>query len=115
MDTERGKMKMAVVTITDVDEQVKQNFEQTCSTVGMSMSAGINILMRMAIRESDLLFGSVSNANIVKDSLRQQQRQAVYDFIASNDASSDELNSEDYAEFESGKFKPKFSPRDLAL
>jgi hypothetical protein len=44
----------------------------------------------------------------------QMQCEALKDFFADN-SGDDELNAEDYAELESGKYKLNFSARELAL
>jgi addiction module RelB/DinJ family antitoxin len=80
---ERSKMEMANTLITvDLDEQVKQNFEKACADVGMNLSAGINILIRMAIREKDLLFGMLTSEEATETkSLAQKQNEALKEFF----------------------------------
>ena len=46
---------------------------------------------------------------------QQLQRKAVYDFFAVNSAADNELTSEDFAEFESGKFKLIFPQREFEV
>jgi antitoxin component of RelBE/YafQ-DinJ toxin-antitoxin module len=104
---------MANVAVTfNADEAVTQNFERACADMGMSVSAGFNILMRVALREQRLLFGetNISQGNIT--TFQQQQRNAAYDFIASNHATDDTLSDADYAELENGKYAFKLELDD---
>ncbi|MCL2825233.1 MAG: hypothetical protein FWD57_14680 [Polyangiaceae bacterium] len=84
--------------------------------MGISVSAGINVLMRGALREQQLLFGDAEfppEGNIT--TFQQQQRNAAHDFVASRDSADDELSDADYAELESGKYGFKLELRDLAV
>ena len=98
---------MANVAVTfNADEHIKNNFEQVCASLGMNPSTGFNILMRVAIRESNLL-GETDKLNY-----QQQQKKAVYEFIDTVNLAEDELTAEDFQEFESGKYKAKFNRKE---
>ena len=102
---------MANVAITfDADEHIKNNFEQVCASLGMNPSTGFNNLMRVAIRENNLLLGDTDRVNY-----QQQQKKAVYEFIDAVNLAEDELTAEDFQEFESGKYKAKFNRKELSL
>jgi antitoxin component of RelBE/YafQ-DinJ toxin-antitoxin module len=83
---------VATLTINNVDDGVRSNFEQTCSSVGINISAGINILMRLAIREKGMLLGD----SIQKRTLAQRQRAAFEEFA--EDISKCEPLGEDFDE-----------------
>ena len=107
---------MANVAVTfNADEAVTQNFERACADMGMSVSAGFNVLMRVALREQRLLFGEADSPQGNITTFQQQQRNAAHDFIASNHAAGDELSDADYSELESGKYAFKLELRDLAI
>ena len=108
---------MANIPITfDAGEQTTQYFERACADVGTSVSAGLNILMRVAIRKRELLNEADDSSSDGKLTFQQQQRKAVYDFIASNHADKeDELTADDYAEFDNGKYKLNFGNRDFDI
>ena len=102
---------MANVAVTfSADEHIKHNFEQVCASLGMNPSTGFNILMRVAIRESNLLLGETDKVNF-----QQQQKKAAYEFIDTVNLAEDELTAKDYQEFESGKYKAKFKRKELSL
>ncbi|MCL1872744.1 MAG: hypothetical protein FWF85_01330 [Clostridiales bacterium] len=103
---------MANVAVTfNADEKITRNFELACAEVGMSVSAGFNVLMRIALREQGLLFGDSSNLK----TFQQQQQKAVHEFISSSCASEDELSDADYAELENGKYRLKLGQRGFAI
>ena len=108
---------MTNIDITfNADEQITKSFEQACADAGMTVSAGFNILMRTALRERDLLFGTVDKSLLEKSTFQQLQRKAIYEFIESNHADDeDELTAEDYAELESGMYKLTLPLRELDL
>ena len=87
----------------NTDEQVKKGFEQACANVGMNVSAGVNILMRLAIREQDLLFGS-SEYRYPSKSRSQGQMEALDHFVAAVSEIGDELiMDEDFAILENNR------------
>lgn len=103
---------MANVAVTfNVDEKISRNFERACADVGMSVSAGFNVLMRVALREQGLLFGDSSNLK----TFQKHQQQAVHEFISSPCASDDELSNADYAELENGKYRFTLGQRGFAI
>ena len=99
---------MAYIAVTfNTDEHIKQDFDQVCASAGMNTSAGLNALMRIAIYRQKLFFEDVS--------YQQRQRDAAYNFISSVNSAEDELTAEDFAEFESGKYKARFAKKDFDL
>jgi len=100
---------VANITISDIDERAKQNFEHFCAHAGMNMSTAFNILVNIAIGLQGELPAEINT-------LQGQQRSAVHEFIALNNAiTNDELSTEDYAEFQSGKYKIQFKEGALDL
>lgn len=56
---------MAVVSVR-MDDEVKKQFEKFCDSIGISVSAAVNMFARMALREDRLPFdvkGSSSQEN----------------------------------------------------
>ena len=107
---------MTNIDITfNADEQITKSFEQACADIGMTVSAGINILIRTALRERGLLFGTVDDSLIEKTAFQQQQRKAVYEFIESNHAIENGLTADDFAEFDSGKYKINLNLKEITL
>ena len=107
---------MANVAVTfDADEHIKHNFEQVCESLGMKPSTGFNILMKVAIRERNLLLGDTDSFQMDKVNYQRQQQKAALAFIDTVNAAEDELTSEDYEEFENGKYKAKFNRKAINL
>ena len=81
----KGVIKVANVTITDVDEQVKQNFERFCANAGMNMSAAFSALVKIGIHinEQDFLHDSA-------EKIHRRQVGAVKKFLADVAAIKDE-------------------------
>ena len=114
--TERSMMKMANVAVTfNTDERIKDNFEQVCASLGMNSSTGFNILMRIALREHNLLLGEKDSFQLNKVDYQRQQKNAAYDFINTVNSAEEELTTEDYKEFESGKYKVKLNIQELSI
>jgi len=109
-------MDVANITISNIDERVKRNFEQFCTQAGMNMSAAFDILVNIAIGLQGILPVATSALQANRITFQEQQRNAVREFITLNNAiTNDELNTDDYAEFQSGKYKMQFSGRELDL
>lgn len=57
---------MAVVSVR-MDDEVKKQFEKFCDSIGISVSAAVNMFARMALREDRLPFDVRGNsANDIK-------------------------------------------------
>lgn len=52
---------MAVVSVR-MDDEVKKQFEQFCDSIGISVSAAVNMFARMALREDRLPFDVKGNS-----------------------------------------------------
>lgn len=46
---------MAVISVR-MDDEIKKQFEQFCDSIGISVSAAVNMFARMALREDRLPF-----------------------------------------------------------
>ena len=107
---------MGNVAVTfNTDEHIKNSFEQVCANLGINPSAGFNVLMKAAILERNLLLEETNSFGMNKANYQQQQRKAAYEFIDTVNSVQGELNTQDYVEFESGKFKAKFNKKELDL
>ena len=106
---------MTSKTITfNADEQITNRFERACADMGITLSDAIIALMKTALQERSLLFETVERIDTESD-FQRQWRQAAEAFIASDREDENELTAEDYAEFESGKYKPTFNFRMFKL
>ena len=76
-----------IITI-NTNEQIKKSFEQACTHVGMTLSAGLNILMRLAIKEQNMLLGDTPNR-------ARQQMEAFNKFIDAINTIEDEPITDD--------------------
>jgi hypothetical protein len=66
----------------------------------MNISAGLNVLMRLAIKEHDLLFGSVEYSKLPLNR-SQQQMEALDNFVAAVSKIEDEpITDEDFTTLE---------------
>ena len=76
---------MANITITNIDERVKQNFDMFCSNTGMNMSAAFSALVHVgtSIAEQRLLLNTT-------DEVQRREVSAVKKFLTDIAALKDE-------------------------
>ncbi|MDR1539208.1 MAG: type II toxin-antitoxin system RelB/DinJ family antitoxin [Clostridiales bacterium] len=96
-----------------VDENLKKNFDEFCTSVGMNSSVAVNMFMRVVTKERRIPF-EISDAykpmiyKAGEHYSSKQKLEAFESFIEGINTIDDEpLTEEDYAELENNR--PKFS------
>ncbi len=92
-----------------LDEADKQTAEQIFSQLGLTLSAGFNVYVKAVVRQHKIPFELSLATN------QNDYRQAAYDFISDNHTIKNELTAEDFADFESGKYRLKSDRKALEL
>ena len=93
---------MADIIISNVDEQVKQNFERFCVNAGMNMAAAFSALVKVgiSINEQGLLIIDTA------DELRRRQRtDNLKKIFAEAQAAENDLTDEEWTELENIRSK----------
>ena len=88
-------MNVADITISNVDEQVKQNFERFCADVGMNMTKGFSALVKVGvtINQQGLLLNPTDEVR------RQKRTAALKKLFAEAQENENNLTDEDWEEF----------------
>jgi DNA-damage-inducible protein J len=107
-DKAKGVLSISTVNYTlRLDEADLQTAERVFSQLGLTLSAGFNIYVKVVVRQQKIPF------ELSLAPSQNEYRKAAYDFIADNHAIKNELSAEDFAEFESGKFRLKSDRKTL--
>jgi DNA-damage-inducible protein J len=80
-------MSSAVLNVR-VDESLKKDFDDFCTSVGMNSSVAVNMFMRAVTRERRIPFAIIDGRE--PDDLYSKQKKAVIEFIRSVNATTDE-------------------------
>jgi DNA-damage-inducible protein J len=75
-----------------VDEALKRNFDEFCTSVGMNPSVAVNLFMRAVTREHRIPF-EISNSKTFSDesaTFHERQVKAVHEFISGVNAINNE-------------------------
>ena len=93
---------MADIVISNVDEQVKQNFERFCANAGMNMAAAFSTLVKGNINEQGLLFEATDKI------YRRQRTDRLKKIFAEAQEAESELTDEEWEEFANIRSKSDF-------
>lgn len=88
-------MNVANITISNVDDQVKLNFERLCAKADMNMSAVFSALVQVGYGVSELGFFAKTNVAPAL-TLAQKQNEAFKQFSADMKAIDDEPIDEEF-------------------
>ena len=94
---------MADIIISNVDEQVKQNFERFCDNAGMNMSAAFSALVKTSINEQGLLTDKTD------ESRRRQRSDALKKIFDKAREAENGLTDEEWAKFENIRSQSDFN------
>jgi len=85
---------MAEIVISNIDEQVKQNFERFCANADMNMAAAFSALLKVGMNMNEQ--GLLGNAT---DELRRHQKSAALkNIFAEAEKSETNLTDEEWEE-----------------